>query len=450
VSESYVAPEGGGSDSIGTLANELADKRRSQNPTHVPEPAPSPAPLLERAVAELHEKPKTYREGPEGIREAAEDLRKGRRAPKLRSTGDDGIDAAAAAITRGESILDEIKVRPEADDLLRDNANRGDNPGDDPAKAAELLALYRQQRNALLNSALDPEAQEAPAGATMTDDEAVAHMQAAMERNGHVEPVAEQPAPDPLADERRAVTEHAAALRTELDNTKALSRSFLETATATAQKSVLNLIAAYPESATQAGMAKLAMANPARFAQYVEDRSYVERTIEGAQGAERALKLVGSRVAEEQKRDFQTFAVQQDKLAEDGIPELKNATPSQKHAVAGRVMDAFHSIGVSPNEVMQMYHSNRDFRSAAGQKLVLEWATNRAELVQLKTEKAAATKQLRERRSTPIPQVQRPGVARPRGADDAEEVNRLNRRLEKSGSMEDGVALLAARRRARG
>lgn len=48
----------------------------------------------------------------------------------------------------------------------------------------------------------------------------------------------------------------------------------------------------------------------------------------------------------------------------------------------------------------------------------------------------------------PIPPVQRPGVAPPRGAANAENLQALTQKLERSGSLDDAMALLTAKRKA--
>ena len=49
----------------------------------------------------------------------------------------------------------------------------------------------------------------------------------------------------------------------------------------------------------------------------------------------------------------------------------------------------------------------------------------------------------------PVPSVQRPGAAAPRGADADARLSALNSKLEQSGSLKDAAALLAAQRHAR-
>ena len=58
----------------------------------------------------------------------------------------------------------------------------------------------------------------------------------------------------------------------------------------------------------------------------------------------------------------------------------------------------------------------------------------------LKAPKAVAAK--------PVPPVQRPGTATPRGAAQAQTTQALTQRLNESGRVDDAVALLLARRKA--
>jgi hypothetical protein len=59
-----------------------------------------------------------------------------------------------------------------------------------------------------------------------------------------------------------------------------------------------------------------------------------------------------------------------------------------------------------------------------------------------------AQKAARQASTKPVPPVQRPGVAQPRGAAHEAVVQNLTKRLDQTGTLKDAARLLAERRKA--
>ena len=58
-----------------------------------------------------------------------------------------------------------------------------------------------------------------------------------------------------------------------------------------------------------------------------------------------------------------------------------------------------------------------------------------------------AQQKAKDAAAKPVPPVQRPGVAQPRGAAQDAKIQALAKQLETSGSLKDAAALIAARRK---
>jgi hypothetical protein len=108
---------------------------------------------------------------------------------------------------------------------------------------------------------------------------------------------------------------------------------------------------------------------------------------------------------------------------------------------------ALHKAGVSEEEVSQLW------RSGALRAVQTQMILARAGAWELAQERAAiAREQLADKRA-PIPPVQRPGVARPRGAGAEGDVRALSQQLENAtgnAALRIATKLTQARRRAAG
>jgi hypothetical protein len=98
-----------------------------------------------------------------------------------------------------------------------------------------------------------------------------------------------------------------------------------------------------------------------------------------------------------------------------------------------------HELGFSEPELREMHHGLREL-SVHDHRLQL--------LVRDAVRYREAQKAARQASSKPLPPVQRPGVAQPRGAAHDAVVQNLTRRLDQTGNLKDAARLIAERRKA--
>jgi hypothetical protein len=99
-------------------------------------------------------------------------------------------------------------------------------------------------------------------------------------------------------------------------------------------------------------------------------------------------------------------------------------------------MSGAKEAGVEPAEFMRLFHSDPLMRNAHFQKMMYDAGKYR--LAQKSAPKAA----------TDVPPVQRPGVAASRVTAASATISALAAKLNRTGSLRDAQALLAAQRRA--
>ena len=136
--------------------------------------------------------------------------------------------------------------------------------------------------------------------------------------------------------------------------------------------------------------------------------------------------------------ELDTYKNEQDKLFHEFAPELSD--PKKKAEITERAvksliddtgftMDELNKFASDPVAAKLLYHSGF-------QKLLY----NNLKLSDLKAAPAKAVPKV-------VPSVQRPGTAVPKGAQDSQRIQALDRKLESSGSADDAYALFQARRR---
>ena len=145
-----------------------------------------------------------------------------------------------------------------------------------------------------------------------------------------------------------------------------------------------------------------------------------------------------ARQSEEARHNWSSFAHQQDALLVEKAPEL--AEKGQMSKVTEGAIGVLKDLGFAERELSDLWNgrgalSLRDHRV---QLLIRDG-------VRYRDAQAAA----RSAAARPVPSVQRPGAAAPRGAEADARVSALNGRLEQSGSLKDAAALLVAQRNAR-
>jgi hypothetical protein len=136
-----------------------------------------------------------------------------------------------------------------------------------------------------------------------------------------------------------------------------------------------------------------------------------------------------------QQEAWDKWAVEQDKLFAEKVPELSDPIKGPKYREAS--FGTLKNVGFKQDELVQSWNAGQ-LRDHRVQLLIYKAA--RFDLAEAEAQKKAAI---------PVPQVQKPGVSRPRGASDSEAIDAFSQKLDKTGSAKDGAALLMARRNAR-
>ena len=147
---------------------------------------------------------------------------------------------------------------------------------------------------------------------------------------------------------------------------------------------------------------------------------------------------VAQRQHNEQRQNFAAFAKRQDELLTEKAPDMADKANAAKLQSAALTM--LKAIGFTEKELSDSFNGKlhlpiRDHRLQLLVHDAILWRDAQEKA------KAAAAKS--------VPPVQRPGVAQPRGAARAANIQNLTKRLETSGNLKDAAALLRARRAAR-
>jgi hypothetical protein len=153
--------------------------------------------------------------------------------------------------------------------------------------------------------------------------------------------------------------------------------------------------------------------------------------------AERELQAVAQRQDQERQLRLLAFAQRESELLTEKAPEL--ADPAHAAKLQSAAVDMLHELGFSEQELRELHHGRRDL-SIHDHRLQL--------LARDALRFRDAQKAAREASSKPLPPVQRPGVAQPRGAAQEAVVQNLTKRLDQTGNLKDAARLIAERRKA--
>ena len=144
----------------------------------------------------------------------------------------------------------------------------------------------------------------------------------------------------------------------------------------------------------------------------------------------------GKRQQQEQATNWAKFQADETAKAAEMHPEL--ADPEKAKHLQEKVVELFRDKGFTDNDLNNMAagatYSPFDHR---WQSILVD---------ALKYREAQKAKPVAV--AKPVPPVQRPGVAPPRGAAKTENLQALSAKLDRSGSVDDALELLAARRKA--
>jgi hypothetical protein len=153
--------------------------------------------------------------------------------------------------------------------------------------------------------------------------------------------------------------------------------------------------------------------------------------------AERDLQAAKERQEQERAVKLMEFAQREHALLLEKIPEM--ADPAQGARLHVAAVGVLHELGFSDQELAEMVQGRRDL-SVHDHRLHL--------LIRDGVRFRDAQKAARQASTKPVPPVQRPGVAQPRGAAQDAVVQNLTKRLDQTGNLKDAARLIAERRKA--
>jgi hypothetical protein len=401
--EAVATPTDDSTLTVDQAASELTRRRKEKGDVE--------APVIERK----------YASGKKSVtlREAGDDLVFSKKLEAGKKLVDAGY-ATEEALEAVQSPEKPFKVGLRVADQNLDEL--GDRPIDQalsPHKAAEALGNWRE------HFAREQEEMAAALGAD--EDQAPAKERQPAKQ-------AEQPQqPDPVMQERQR-------LAAERYQTQALQRASLaEVAIATNVQNAVNAARQrFADVRSPQDLERVRVQQPARFAELMHLREI------SLGGRDQLAAIAQQRQAHESRSAIQrsharaALAAQQDALAS---AEIAKVLPHADRAELGRqATETLRSVGLDDRQIQAHYHG--------GLPVDLRWAG-----AQLLIAKAAAYDSMQAKakqvRQTPLPPVQKPGTARPRGAAEAQRVSDLKSQLRGARgnkALELGMELLRAQR----
>lgn len=316
---------------------------------------------------------------------------------------------------------------------LRDHEPVLGRPANEAMNLKEATRQSKNAREVVELTRQELARQEAEALALQSSQQQAKPAEAAQPAQQAPQPAPQQP--DPLARERQRLAFEAGA---HAELRQASSDELLAMTTAE------QIIAAFPELKNEAAIRDTYARNPQRFqqlqgaaqalqncqAQY--QRANEVRSVREAQLQQAEAAHINAVYREYSKANDDAFAAR--------TPEMQNSTKAQELRAATRKM--MHDVGFSEDEINNAWAGKfgvplRDYRV---QQLLADSA--RWRMAQAKARNVTRAS---------VPPVQRPGVARPRGADSEADIGRLERELATATgdrAIKLGTKLHQARRRA--
>jgi hypothetical protein len=171
------------------------------------------------------------------------------------------------------------------------------------------------------------------------------------------------------------------------------------------------------------GLAVLAQVDPPAFQQAMNILGRTHQIVQAQQQDQQQRSYA-------QQQQFETYG-----KAEDAkFRGMFGNDQGELQKVATQVVEYCEDIGIGRDRLVHMLRTNPEVRSAEGQKILADAAKYRA---MQKTAMPRATRNL--------PPVQKPGISAPRGEAEHADVQALDARLSKTGSVKDAEKLLFAR-----
>jgi hypothetical protein len=149
------------------------------------------------------------------------------------------------------------------------------------------------------------------------------------------------------------------------------------------------------------------------------------------------LQAATEQQQQEQRLKHDAFVRRELELFTEKVPEI--ADPAQRAKLQGAAVGMLRELGFSDQELAELWQGRRD----------LSLHDHRLQLILRDGLRFRdARKAAKEASAKPVPPVQRPGVAQPRGAAQDAVVQSLAKRLDQTGNLKDAARLLAQRRKA--
>jgi hypothetical protein len=240
-----------------------------------------------------------------------------------------------------------------------------------------------------------------------------------------------------LAEETKAalrqpqVREYLEATEREHSEVRQAYTSGLENARVSHLASLAEIVphlANLPPAQFEQGLATLSQVDPPAFQKAM---NVLQRTSQIVSAQQQAAQ----HQAQLARQHFERYSREQDVQFYSAIGK----TPDE---VDGRgIVKNLESLGLTREQITHHWQNNPLMRSAAGQQILYEWS-------EMKSRDAKAAN-WREKAARSVPPVQRPGVSRPAGEANHDNIAALDAKLTRSGSIKDAEALMNARARAR-
>jgi hypothetical protein len=153
--------------------------------------------------------------------------------------------------------------------------------------------------------------------------------------------------------------------------------------------------------------------------------------------AQQELASTAQRQDQERQIRLDEYIARERGVFVEKVPEI--ADPVQRSKLEHAALGMLRELGFADQELNELYRGRRDL-SLHDHRLQM--------LIRDGIRFRDARKAAKEASTKPVPPVQRPGVAQPRGAAQDAVVQNLTKRLDQTGNLKDAARLLAERRKA--
>ena len=191
---------------------------------------------------------------------------------------------------------------------------------------------------------------------------------------------------------------------------------------------------AFPEIKTWDDVRKLAAEDPLRYSQWDAHQKELQAVAQMSQAAQQRQAQEQEQQRQALQKQMSDYIAEQTRLIQEKVPDLRD--PEKADKVVRGARQYLSDIGFSNEELAAMWDSGKPIllHDARIQSIILDGLMYRQAKEQAKTAAKPNT-----------PPVQRPGVAAPRKASAAADIEALNRKLDEgTGSIRDKLSAAAA------